>query len=218
MTDNLPVKRLDREVGEMTVGVRKLQAAQTEIELKAAAVRVFGRLGYLSTKITDITTEAGRAAGSFYTHFANKEALLEALLADLLAEGDANAMSPGHSDDFRDRAAVRWHVAAYWDFFRQHRTIIVALQQAATVDEAFARRSREMVEPDLHHIADHLAELKLPGDPLVVASMFTTLVSTFAATWLSGAGPDLGRALPDDEAIESLTSFIHNAIGGGSQL
>jgi len=202
----------------MAVGVRKLQAAQTETELKAAAVRVFGRLGYLNTKITDITAEAGRAAGSFYTHFANKEALLEALLADLLAEGDANAMSPGHSDDFRDRAAVRWHVAAYWDFYRRHRAVIMALQQAATVDEVFARRSREMLEPDLHHIAAHLAELKLPGDPLVVASMFTALVSTFAATWLSGAGPDLGRDLPDDEAIESLTSFIHRAIGGGAQL
>jgi AcrR family transcriptional regulator len=200
----------------MAVGVRKLQAAQTETELKAAAVRTFGRLGYLNTKITDITAEAGRAAGSFYTHFANKEALLEALLADLLAEGDAGAVSTGHGDDFRDREAVRWHVAAYWDFYRRHRTIVVALQQAATVDEAFARRSQEMLEPDLHHIADHLAALKLPGDPLVVASMFTALLSTFAATWLSGNGPDLGRALSDDEAIESLTSFIHAGIGGSA--
>jgi AcrR family transcriptional regulator len=202
----------------MTVGVRRQQAAQTEAELKAAAIRVFDRLGYLNTKITDITAEAGRAAGSFYTHFANKEALLEALLADLLAEGDASALAPGHGDDFRDRDAVRYHVAMYWNFYRRHRTVIVALQQAATVDAAFARRQQEMLEPDLGHIADHLAGLALPGDPLVVASIFSTLVSTFAAMWQSGGGPDLGRELSDDEAIETLTSFVHAGLGGTQPL
>ncbi|MEU8610797.1 TetR/AcrR family transcriptional regulator [Actinoplanes sp. NPDC048791] len=198
----------------MAVGVRKRQAAETEAELKAAAVRAFARLGYLNTKITDITAEAGRAAGSFYTHFTNKEALLEALLTDLLAEGDASAATPGHSDDFRDRDALRWHVAAYWGFYRRHRTIVVALQQAATVDESFARRSQELMEPDLRHIADHLAKLDLPGEPLVVASMFTSLLSTFADLWLSGRGPDLGRELSDEEAIETLTSFLYAGIGG----
>ena len=203
----------------VSAGVRRQQAAQTQAELKAAAVRVFARLGYLNTKITDITAEAGRATGSFYTHFASKEALLEALLADLLAEGDASAADTGHSDDFSDRDAVRWHVAAYWNFHRGHRPIMAALQQAAIVDERFAERSQAMLEPDLHHIADHLirardAGRRLPGDPLVVATAFTQLISAFAATWQSGGGPDLGRALSDDEAIETLTSFVYAAIGG----
>jgi len=201
----------------MAVGVRRQQAAQTEAELKAAAVRAFDRLGYLNTKITDITAEAGRATGSFYTHFASKEALLEALLADLLTEGDESSLAEGHSDDFRDRDAVRFHVAAFWIFYRRHRTIMVALQQASTVDAGFARRSQEMLEPDLRHIADHLGGLDLPGDPLVVASIFTTVISQNAAAWLSGNGPDLGRELSDDEAIETLTSFIYAGIGGTAQ-
>jgi AcrR family transcriptional regulator len=197
----------------MAVGVRRQQAAQTEAELKAAAVRVFDRLGYLNTKITDITAEAGRATGSFYRHFASKEALLEALLADLLTEGDESSLAEGHRDDFRDRAAVRWHVAAFWDFYRRHRTLMVALEQASSVDPVFARRSQDMLDPDLRHIADHLRGLDLPGDPLLVASIVTSVISRTAATWLSGNAPDLGRELSDDEAIETLTSFIHAGIG-----
>jgi AcrR family transcriptional regulator len=200
-------------------GVRRQQAAQTEAELKAAAVRVFARLGYLNTKITDITAEAGRSTGSFYSHFTSKEALLEALLADLLAEGDESATAAEHSDDFSDPAAIRFHVRSYWGFYRRHHPLMQALQQASTVDRRFAERSQAMLEPDLRHIADHLtnardAGLRLPGDPLVVASAFVMLMSAFAATWQQGAGPDLGRPLSDDEAVETLTDLLYAAIGG----
>lgn len=106
-------------------------------------------------------------------------------------------------------------MATYWDFYRQYRTIMVALQQAATVDDLFARRSRELMEPGLRHLADHLEKLDLPGDPMVVASMFATLLSSCADLWLSVRGPHLGRPLSDDEAIETLTSFLYAGIGGG---
>lgn len=195
---------------QVVVGTRKQQAAQTEAELKSAAIRVFERAGYLNTKITDITAEAGRATGSFYKHFASKETLLEVLLADLLAEGDTHAALDGHPDDFRDRAAVRWHVAVYWDFYRRHRAVMSALAHAAVVDEGFARRSREMLEPDLHHIAGHLAGLDTPGDPLVAAKLFTTTLSSVTAGWFATAAPMVG----EDEMIETLTTFLHRGLGG----
>ncbi|WP_433797463.1 TetR/AcrR family transcriptional regulator [Actinoplanes sp. CA-252034] len=192
------------------MGTRAQQAAQTEAELKAAAIRVFERVGYLNTKITDITVEAGRATGSFYKHFPSKEKLLEALLADLLAEGDASAGLAGHLDDFRDREAVRWHVAVYWAFYREHRAIMSALQQAAIVDEAFARRSREMLEPDLRHIAGHLAGLDPPGGPLVAASLFTTTLSSAVTDWFADPAPVAGET----EMIEILATFLHTGFGG----
>lgn len=205
--------------GAATVGGRRARAAETETALKEAAKRVFARTGYLKAKITDITAEANRAAGSFYSHFSSKEQLLEALLLDMLAEGDRRVEEPGHSPDFTDPAAVRWHVAMYWRFVRAHPSVIVALHQAAMVDEHFAQRLRQLLEPNLHDLADHLEHIRagggqLPGDPVVVASAMVSLMSQFAFTWLIGGGEVLGRELSEEEAVDTLAGFIVHGISG----
>ena len=201
-----------------TQGVRRAQAAQTEAALKQAALVVFARSGYLNTKIVDITREAGRSAGSFYTYFPGKEALLESLLTDLLAEADGQVGQAAHGEDFSDRAAVRWHVAMYWDFAKQHRTVLAALRQAATIDDEFAQRVHELTRADRGHMADHLRVaqqqgVQLPGDPDVVALAIEALISTFAERCLGPKSQDLEHHLTDDEAIETLTSFIAGGIG-----
>jgi AcrR family transcriptional regulator len=196
---------------------RRLQAAQTEAALKEAALRVFERVGYLNAKITDITAEAGRAAGSFYTHFAGKEALLEALLTDQLVDTDVRAGDSEHSSDFSDRAAIRWHVAIGLRFLRRNHVLIAALNQAATVDDRFARRLRELMEPDLHHLADHLVEaqaagLVLPGPPLVVAAAISALVNQFGTGWF--AAPVAAAAGSEDEVTDTITDLIWRGIAG----
>ncbi len=210
--------------GSGTVGVRRARSAETEAALKEAAKRVFARTGYLKAKITDITAEAGRAAGSFYSHFSSKEQLLEALLVDMLAESDERVEEPGHSPDFTDPEAVRWHVAVYWRFVRANKPVVVALYQAAMVDERFAHRLRELLEPSLHDMAHHLDHIRasggqLPGDPLVVASAMISMISQFAFTWLLGEGETAapGRELSDEEAVDTLTRFIAHGISGPSR-
>jgi len=198
-----------------TMGVRKQQAAQTESELKAAAVRLFERNGYLNTKITDITAEAGRATGSFYKHFTSKEALLEALLADLLDQGDATVLAAGaaHLDDFGDIEAVRWHVRTFVRTYRQHHVVLRALQQAAIVDSSFARRRQELLAPDLQHFANHLGDLSDRHDPLTVASMITGLMWAFVD---SSSDPALlsGDPAAQESVIEQLSLFIHAGLEG----
>jgi AcrR family transcriptional regulator len=186
---------------------RKEKAAETEAALKEAAKRLFATRGYLNTKITDITTEAGRAAGSFYNHFASKEELLEALLADLAAAGDESAESPEHSPDFSDPAAVGFHVAAYWRFYREHAATMHALRQASLINEDFARKLNQFTTETATEISDHLDYVpRLPGKSEVSLAMMFSLLDGFAQ-WRHD---EIG----DEEAIESLTRFIYRGLNG----
>jgi len=211
------VTLLASRVKEVAVN-RKEKAAETEGALKAAAKRVFARKGYLNTKITDITAEAGRAAGSFYNHFASKEELLEALLADIAASGDESAEQADHLADFSDPAAVRWHVKQYWDFYRENAATMLALRQAAMVSDSFARTIAQFGASQAADLDDHLAHitragLRLPADPGRCGMLMYNLVDTFAATWLHE--PPAGWTPPtDEEAVEMLTRFIYRGLTG----
>jgi AcrR family transcriptional regulator len=186
---------------------RKERAAETEAVLKAAAKRLFATRGYLNTKITDITAEAGRAAGSFYNHFASKEELLEALLADLAAVGDTNARRDEHSPDFSDPAAVRFHVASYWGFYREHAATMLALRQASMVNEDFARKLSAFYKEQMAEIFDHLSYVtRLPGKPETSLAMMYAVIDNFAQM---GQGE-----LADEDAIEALTRFIYRGLNG----
>jgi AcrR family transcriptional regulator len=55
---------------------------RTRARLLEAARRIVATRGIEATPISEITDEAGVGVGSFYNHFATKEALLEAVIAD----------------------------------------------------------------------------------------------------------------------------------------
>jgi AcrR family transcriptional regulator len=185
---------------------RAEQAAETRAALIEAAKRVFVDRGYLNTKITDITAEAGRAAGSFYRHFAGKEELLEALLAEFAAAGDGAAIAAGHKSDFSDPDAVRYHVAAYWRVYHEHTATVLALRQAALVDENFARTLREFRRAQFDDIRDHLDHVaNLPASPEVTLTVLGAMLDSIAQTW---------DEIPGDEAVEIITRFAYRALNG----
>ncbi|WP_020668080.1 TetR/AcrR family transcriptional regulator [Amycolatopsis nigrescens] len=199
---------------------RKEQAAETEVALKEAAKRLFAERGYLNTKITDITTSAGRAAGSFYNHFAGKEELLEALLADLSAAADetVSATDTEHNPDFTDPAAVRWHIRGYWLFYRENAAVMLALRQAAMVNEEFGRKLVRFGATEQADVAGHLdyisrAGLRLPGEPGAALTMMYGVVEQFMQQRMLGGNPALTE-LSDEAAIETLTRFVYRGLTG----
>ncbi|MBO2458280.1 TetR/AcrR family transcriptional regulator [Actinomadura violacea] len=204
---------------EPTPASRRQKAAQTEIALKEAARRVFARDGYLNAKITDITAEAGRSAGSFYKHFTGKQDVLQALLSDWLAQAGRELSAHEAGDDLSAEPALRARVAAYWHTYKAHLPEIQALGQAALVDPEFAERLAQIRHAQLQTMREHLQRLKiagfdLPGTPVVLASAFNALLEGFCAVWLTGKGEPAGRSLTDDEAIGTLTGLLRHGLTG----
>ncbi|WP_306362121.1 TetR/AcrR family transcriptional regulator [Nocardia sp. CC227C] len=195
-------------------GKRQERAAETEQALKAAARKLFAERGYLNTKITDITAVAGRAAGSFYNHFASKEELLQSLLKDLADEGDSRAESPDHNPDFTDPEAVRYHIRGYWTAARENWPVFRAVSQAALVNEDFARMMGRFTAEQREDVLDHLdgfaaAGLRLPSTPDASLSMMFLV-----ASGLLQAVQDGTVDLTDEQAVEGITRFVYRGLTG----
>jgi AcrR family transcriptional regulator len=69
----------------MAVAARRkprIDGDATRERVFAAAVRLFARQGYAATSVEQITREAGVAKGTFFVHFATKDAVVTQLMRD----------------------------------------------------------------------------------------------------------------------------------------
>lgn len=119
------------------------RGARTRAALVAAARVVFERDGYLDARLTDITSEANCSTGSFYTYFASKDEILQAVIE--LAQDDM--LHPGHQrmeDDDSPEAVIRESNRAYLEAYKRNAKLMIILEQVAIIDPKFraVRRAR----------------------------------------------------------------------------
>lgn len=210
-----------------STGERKAKAAQTEAALKDAARRQFAERGYLNTKITDITSAAGRSAGSFYQHFTGKEDLLQALLADLRDQAGENLRAADHPPhDLTDAAQLRDHLAGAWNAMRDNRPLMVALFESALAEGPASGALWQRLTTDTSVLAAHLQYLAdagraLPGDPVLLAAAMGGMLSMLAYALPSaepgareaGAG-GTGPGYPDGQILDTLTRLLRDGLAG----
>ena len=209
------------------MGVRKAKAAETEEALKAAALRQFAERGYLNTKITDITAAADRATGSFYQHFASKEDLLQALLAEMHAQAGGAFDDGGHPPhDLTDPAQLREHLAAAWGVMRDNRPVMTALFESAMAAGPASGALWERLADDTSMLRDHLEYLQargdaLPGDPTLVAAAMGGMLSMLAYALLPADPDDVevpgGPGYSDAQILGTLTNLLLHGLAAPAQ-
>jgi AcrR family transcriptional regulator len=208
------------------MGEREAKAAQTEAALKDAARRQFAERGYLNTKITDITAAAGRAAGTFYQHFASKEDLLQALLADMHDQAGAAFDADDHPvHDLTDHAQLREHLAVAWGVMRDNRPVMIALFESALADGPTSGALWNRLTTDTSVLREHLEYLRaqghtLPGDPALIAAAMGGMLSMLAYALLpvaQGTPGDSAPGYPDTQILDALTSLLLHGLAGAGQ-
>ena len=214
-SDDVPAKALPADGTLLTArGVRSRAA------LLAAARRLFRSKGYSNTKIADITREAGRALGSFYTYFASKEEVLEQMAEDFKAEIDEHLtdldLSSGEPYD-----VVRELCAVYWRSCRDHSAELAAIFQASMQDERFTRRWREIRSDARRNIAAGIRAVGRRGraqdpDPEATASALGSMMDYFCYVWLVEGGEADRPSLPDDVAIDAMARVLYRTVFAAS--
>ena len=160
---------------------------ETRQKLIRAAEKVFGNEGFYAARVSEITREAGVAAGTFYLYFDSKEALLRALIRSInhdlrrtLREGTEHLPS-------RVAQEERGLEIFLYDFLKRHRKLYRIIRQTEFADphifewyyrrlgDGYARRLRAaMAQGELERWDAALAACALMGIADFVAMRYVT--------------------------------------------
>lgn len=137
---------------------------RTRRKLLDAAKFEFGERGFHEASISGITRRAGVALGSFYTYFASKEAIFQALVRDFsdgVKQAAASALEASTSALDRERDAL----AAFLVFAREHKEIYRIIDEAEFVDPPSYRAHYEnTAQRILERLRDGAAKDELSND------------------------------------------------------
>jgi AcrR family transcriptional regulator len=175
---------------------------------------VFERDGYLDARITDITAQAGVAAGSFYTYFTNKEAAFAAVMEQVAEE-----MLHPRLREIADRddpvAVIEAGNRAYLAAYRRNAKLMGLMEQVAQVDDGFRRLRLRRARAFGERNAQAIARLQRRGladpelDPDLAAQAVSAMVSRMAyLRYVQG----FGKAGPE-AMVQTLTRLWVNALG-----
>jgi len=191
---------------------RTRRGAETRAALVAAARTVFERDGFLDARIADVAAQAGVATGSFYTHFADKEEILAAVL-EAAREEMLHPHLSEQADELGPAAMIEAANRAYLASYRKNAKLMALLDQVAAVDVRFrrlrAQRSRAFVARNARAIARLQAQgLADPAlDPRQASRALSGMVSRLAyATYV------LGERAPSETLVQTLTRLWVNAL------
>ncbi|HEY0903024.1 MAG TPA: enoyl-CoA hydratase-related protein [Marmoricola sp.] len=195
---------------------RTEKANRTRALMKASARTVFGRAGYGSARISDITAQAKLSQGSFYRYFADKEAVLHELLEDLLrgvvdfARESWSAAEPARS--------VRVTTRKYLQFYRDNADLYRLLIEVAQTDSRVRHmwgEARDVFYARIARMITRAQEQDLAPpelNPEFIAMLLGGMTEQYAyACYVEGRY----ASLPLDDVVDQISLVWANAIFRG---
>lgn len=176
----------------------------TAARLRAAARQAFAAGGWQGTRVQDIVNRAGVSHGTFYTYYANRAAILTALLDEVESGFLELAKRPWAGDDVR--AALVEIIDGFLEQYRAHAPVIAAWLEAAREQADLAERYRRARGVFVSRVAEQVGATaaasrreRLPATPATVATALVSMVEHVAWSWMTLGEPD-----DRDEALHSV--------------
>ncbi len=193
--------------GQLTKRGRRTREA-----LLAAARDVFERDGFLDARITDISSEAGVAHGTFYKYFSSKEDVFAEVIqrSQQRLHDTAPARTPGLTHYERILEVNTRYYAGYLERLR----INDVMESVATFDETMRemRRSIRREYVDRTELAirrwQEADKVYKDLDPHLTASALCSMVDRSIYVWLV-----LGEPHDPVTAVETLSRLWAHALG-----
>ena len=112
-----------------------------------AAARIVGERGYAEASVARITAEAGVAQGTFYNHFASRQALLDSLLPEL-GQQMAHAIQSRTAAIVPEQQRELARFQAFFDYLSENPAFLRILNEAEfAAPEAFRRHIANIAGP-----------------------------------------------------------------------
>lgn len=184
-----------------------------------AAVRVFGRQGFHTCRVSDIADEAGVAYGLVYHYFSSKDAILDELFVerwDLMLDAIAAAAA---ADELAPREKLRAIASFIVDSYRYDRDVMkVIIVEVTRAANTFGRTHWEKITQAYEGIAAIVRDAQAAGvfrpqvDALFAAQAFYGLVEQVLTQWIFTEAP-----VPAEE-FERIKADTVEMICGGLDL
>lgn len=174
---------------------------------------ILERDGFRDSRISDITQEAGVANGSFYTYFASKTEVVNALLPEIeedLLDPTAGPEVQGVPDI---AARIETMICAYLENYKRNVKLLKVLEEAALAEETVAEWRLERNREFARRIAIDIANWQNRGlvdpelDPVVTARALSCMVVRMAYFVYA-----VGDTIPFEKLVTNLSRLWMNAL------
>lgn len=203
--------------------------AERQDEILDAAQRLFWARGYDNTPIQAIIDEVGIAKGTFYHHYASKEALLEALVGRMVRQ--AMAMVEPLVDDPTigavDKLNRLFHQIGAWK--AERRDLLVEIHRAMHADAnapmmaRFTKASTAAMAPQLGRVvrqgvAEGVFDTRYPVQAARMILELGVVLGRTLGEAVLGIGPPLSEVGPDIDAFHEAVERVLGAREGSIEL